>query len=91
MILYYLVGLCFSFYVNLLVFCLVEPLLRFYIFKPLRRINAIVASCWNYFTILVLLFNTVISDLDLEFGRPRCVWNNEVKYNEGQNTTEFIS
>ena len=27
----------------------------------------------------------------LEFGHPRCVYNNEVKYNEGQNTTKFIS
>ena len=27
---------------------------------------------------------------DLEFGHPRCVCNNEVKYNEGQNTTKFI-
>ena len=30
-------------------------------------------------------------DKDLEFGRPRCVCNNEVKYNEGKNTTKFIS
>jgi len=28
---------------------------------------------------------------DLEFGHPRCLCNNEVKYNEGQNTTKFIS
>ena len=28
-----MVALCFSFYVNSLVFCLVEPLLRFYIFN----------------------------------------------------------
>ena len=28
---------------------------------------------------------------NLEFGHPRCVCNNEVKYNEGQNTTKFIS
>jgi len=27
----------------------------------------------------------------LEFGHPRCICNNEVKYNEGQNTTKFIS
>ena len=27
----------------------------------------------------------------LEFGHRRCVCNNEVKYNEGQNTTKFIS
>ena len=28
---------------------------------------------------------------DLEFGHPHCVCNNEVKNNEGQNTTKFIS
>ena len=28
---------------------------------------------------------------NLEFGLPRCVCNNEVKYNEGQKTTKFIS
>jgi len=28
---------------------------------------------------------------DLEFGHPCCVYNNEIKYNEGQNTTKFIS
>jgi len=28
---------------------------------------------------------------NLEFGHPRCVCNNEVKYNEGQNTTKFIN
>ena len=27
---------------------------------------------------------------NLEFGHPRCVCNNEVKYNEGQNTTKFL-
>jgi len=27
----------------------------------------------------------------LEFGHPRCVCNNEVEYNEGQNTTKFIA
>jgi len=27
----------------------------------------------------------------LEFGYPRCVCNNEIKHNEGQNTTKFIS
>ena len=27
---------------------------------------------------------------DLEFGHPPCVCNNEVEYNEGQNTTKFI-
>ena len=27
---------------------------------------------------------------NLEFGHPCCVCNNEVKYNEGQNTTKFI-
>jgi len=27
----------------------------------------------------------------LEFGHPPCVCNNELKYNEGQNTTKFIS
>jgi len=26
----------------------------------------------------------------LEFGHPRCICNNEVEYNEGQNTTKFI-
>jgi len=29
--------------------------------------------------------------VELEFGHPRCVCNNEVKYNESQNTTKFIS
>jgi hypothetical protein len=28
---------------------------------------------------------------NLEFGHPRCVCNNGVKYNEGQKTTKFIS
>ena len=28
---------------------------------------------------------------NLEFGHPRCLCNNEVKYSEGQNTTKFIS
>ena len=28
---------------------------------------------------------------NLEFGHLRCVCNNEVKYNEGQNTKKFIS
>ena len=28
---------------------------------------------------------------DLELRHPRCVCNNEVKYNESQNTTKFIS
>jgi len=27
---------------------------------------------------------------NLEFGHPHCVSNNEVEYNEGQNTTKFI-
>jgi len=33
----------------------------------------------------------VILKMYLEFEHPHCVCNNEVKHNEGQNTTKFIS
>jgi len=42
-------------------------------------------------TYLFPLHFFMISFYILDFGHPRCVCNNEVKYNEGQNTTKFIS
>ena len=30
-------------------------------------------------------------DTDLEFGHPCCVCNNEVRYNEGQNTNNLLA
>jgi len=41
--------------------------------------------------LLLSLFSRKKRNRNLDFGHLRCVCNNEVKYNEGQNTTKFIS
>ena len=60
--------------------------------KPLLLPAALWKSwSWFVFTLVSFFYLFVINKFNLEFGHPRCVCNNEVKYNEGQNTTKFIS
>ena len=44
---------------------------------------------------LMISLNNLVLSLEilcgLEFGHPLCVCNNEVKYNEGQKASKFIS
>ena len=57
---------------------------------PLRLPKKIVFIS-HFIFVFHLLRRNPNSSYDLEFGHPRCVCNNEVKYNEGQNTTKSIS
>ena len=49
-----------------------------------------VSNAHTHDTFITYIF-MLIPNNNLEFGHPRCVSNDEVKYNEGQNTTKFIS